>query len=657
MCGIAGLYAFGTQKDSLINQVECMANALTHRGPDAQMTWSENELPLAFSHRRLSIQDLSPMGSQPMHSQSSRYTIVFNGEIYNFQAITKELQNHGTRFRGHSDTEVLLASIEQWGLIKTLNKCKGMFAFALWDDRERELTLVRDRMGEKPLYYGIVEGKLIFASELKAFYSIINQRQLKLDYDALGSYFRYGYISAPHSIFTNIKKLAPGALLRIPLSNKTTCSELEYMISNQEHHHVYWSLDKQVQNGSGNIITEESTAINSLDQLLNKIVNEQSISDVPIGSFLSGGIDSSLVSAISQANSATPINTFTIGFQDKSFDEAIYAKKVSEHLGTNHNELYVSSADILDVVPTIAKVYDEPFADSSQIPTILVCKQATKKVTVCLSGDGGDELFAGYNRYRVSQQSIEKMQQFPLFIRQAIKRLLKATPPKYWDNIYRWVHLLIRKKGASNIGLKIHKLAEMLEQKDLSSTYKYLCSYWQLPQQLFKRQISEPLLGENMAFDKNFLQSAMLWDQKFYLPGDNLVKSDRASMSASLEMRLPLLDNELLDFCWRIPNKMKLKGNQTKWLLRQVLYRYVPQELIERPKMGFSVPVASWIRDDLKEWCGDLLSVDRLNKQGIFDSNLITRLHKEHLMGRFDHSHKLWAMIAFQSWYGEYVGE
>ncbi len=656
MCGIAGIISPEDSIESARAKAILMSKALSHRGPDTHANWAEEAQRLVLAHRRLSIQDLSQDGNQPMHSHSGNLTIVFNGEIYNFQSLASELRSKGVIFKSQSDTEVLLAAIEYWGLEKSLSKCKGAFAFALWDHSSKYLHLVRDPIGEKPLYFGVTGQQFLFASELKALFAIANPQQLEIDFDAMGSYLRYGYISAPNSIFKSIKKLAPGTFLSIPVADLKSASSLKQYISTPNNFQKYWSVHEVQQQNQNQIIYNETQATDSLDDLLNKIIKEQAISDVPLGSFLSGGIDSSLVSALLQNNSSRPVDTFTIGFHEKSFNEAIHAKNVARHIGSNHHELYLNSADALDMVPKLSSVYDEPFADSSQIPTLLVCQMAKKNVSVCLSGDGGDELFAGYNRYSMTENMYSKGQALPAPIRRMTSSFLTSIPPKYWDLAYSLLIKIFRKTGSANIGLKIHKLGELFKHDSLESVYRYLSGYWQEPESLLINNINEPALTTHSNFEDKFLQSAMLWDQDWYLPGDNLVKSDRASMANSLEMRLPLLDKELIDFSWQIPNSMKLKDNQTKWLLRQVLYRYVPQDLIDRPKMGFSVPIASWIRKDLKEWSEDLLSYDNLSKQEIFDPQLIRKTYNQHLSGKYDHSHKLWTVLMFQSWYRNYIG-
>lgn len=655
MCGIAGIVDFHDSVESLEEKSKAMISAIAYRGPDDQNLWSDEESGLVLAHRRLSIQDLSHNGQQPMLSNSGNSTIIFNGEIYNFLSIRKELELNGSRLKSHSDTEILLEAIELWGLEKAISKCKGMFAFALWDHKAEQLHLVRDPIGEKPLYYGLINNQFIFASELKAFFAIMNPNSLDIDYNALGSYLRYGYISAPFSIFKQIKKLEPGHLLTIPLYELKKNGGLNTFFAGPSKTTPYWQLEKIRNDNKKSLIDNQSYAIDELDKLLNNIIREQAISDVPLGTFLSGGIDSSIVSAILQANKSSPIDTFTIGFHEKSFNEAVHAKSVSQHIGSNHHEIYISPQEALNIVPELPTIYDEPFADSSQIPTYLVSQLAKKNVTVCLSGDGGDELFAGYNRYTMTESMYKKTQSIPSSLRKLFSSFLTSVPPRYWDKAYNIFIMLFRQTGSANFGLKIHKLGELFKHESLETVYSYLSGYWQTPELLLNKSINEPLLTSNLSFDENYLESAMLWDQKWYLPGDNLVKSDRASMACSLEMRLPLLDRELIEYSWRVPNNMKVRGNNSKWLLRQVLYRYVPQSLIDRPKMGFSVPVANWIRNDLKEWSSDLLSRKFLTEQAIFNTDHLSKIYNEHLSGTADHSHKLWTVLMFQAWYQKYI--
>lgn len=651
MCGITGIFDFSPSKaESIKEQIKRMNTAINHRGPDSSDFWLESSIPLALGHTRLAIHDLSPTGTQPMTSKSERYIIVYNGEIYNFKDLKKTLENQGECFKGSSDTEVLLALIERVGLQKAIHQCKGMFALALFDQKTQRLYLARDRLGEKPLYYGICNQTLVFASELKSIYAIQPAKDLNIDFSALASYLRYGYISAPFSIFQELKKLEPGHILTIPLNKPSLIDNTKKLLSFSE---PYWHIE-QVKHTS-KLIKNEKVAKHQLDQLLNKVINEQALADVPLGAFLSGGIDSSVVASILQSNSSNSIETFTIGFDDDSFNEAKHAKAIAKHIGSRHNELYIKANDALLKVEHLAHTYDEPFADSSQIPMMIVSELARKNVTACLSGDGGDELFAGYNRYTFTENLHKKTQLIPPYLRNIISKSLNIPSPSSWDKLALIYQRLRHKKGSASVGLKVQKLAEILKHESLNESYLYLMGYWQNPNQLLKNSTDEPILDISSNFEANFLDAAMHWDQKWYLPGDNLVKTDRASMQASLEMRLPLLDKEVIEFAWSIPNSMKLRGGQSKWLLRQVLYDYVPKQLIERPKMGFSIPIADWIRNELKDWAYDLLSPKFLNRQEIFNPIEVRKVYEQHMSGKHDHSHKLWTILMFQAWYKEHM--
>jgi len=643
MCGIAGFVGPIHQKGRLEALGEAMANAVRHRGPDSMGVWSDESVGLVLAHRRLAIQDLSPLGHQPMQDNGGRYTISYNGEIYNFLDLRQELSRSGYGFKGHSDTEVLLAAVRCWGLERALEKCIGMYALALFDREQRLLHLVRDRIGEKPLYYGNVGKNFVFGSELKALFPGNTETRPNVNRAALASYLRYGYISAPLTIYDGIFKVKPGSILTVDLK-KTPINE---SLSEK----FYWTADGARRAGQNNIIVDADTAIDELDALINKIIQRQAIADVPVGAFLSGGIDSSTVAACLQANSGSPTDTFSIGFYEKSFNEAEHAKQIAKHIGSTHHELYLGKQDILDVVPNLPTLFDEPFADSSQIPMCLVSALAKKDVTVCLSGDGGDELFAGYNRYTYTQAIINKARRIPRLSRTAIGKGIEALPPAAWDKLYALTNRLVGRTGASNTGNKLYKLRDLIMEPDPTSAYKRLCSYWQQPASLLTEPQAEPLLDAGASFDIDFLGAAMLWDQKWYLPGDNLVKTDRASMGVSLEMRLPLLDAELIEFAWRLPNSLKINNHVSKWILRQVLYKYVPASLVDRPKMGFTVPISQWIRNELREWCDSLLDPSYLRQQRIFDVDVIHTTYRQHLSGRYDHGQKLWTVLQFQDWY------
>ena len=637
-----------------------MTATLHHRGPDDNGIWVNPHAGVALGHARLAIIDLTPAGHQPMLSQSGRYTIVFNGEIYNFQAIATELRRHGVVFRGHSDTEVLLAAVECWGLTGTLTRATGMFALAIWDNHEQVLHLARDRMGEKPLYYGWRGDTVLFASELKALRAYSGWRA-EVDSDALGRYLRLGYIPAPHSIYRGIYKLPPGTSLSIPC-NPARAKE---NFSPDAHHHgnasiypkPFWSVTEVARAGIDQPFLSDTAAIDELEELLRSVVRDQMIADVPLGAFLSGGIDSSAVVALMQAESTRPVKTFAIGFDEQGFNEAEHAKKVALHLGTEHTELYVTANDALATVPSIAKIYDEPFADSSQIPTILVSKLARRHVTVALSGDGGDELFAGYNRYRLAQSVFRLNKVIPRPLRQSLGGGLLAVGPERWDRILGNLRAVTKNKllRQPRLGSRFCKFAGAMQAGNLPEIYQYLVSYWTDPQQAMVNAASNnaPWLNDQEEISADPIARMLLWDQNAYLPDDHLVRVDRASMSTALEVRTPLLDHRVVEFSWRLPTQMKLNNGVSKWILRQVLFRHVPRGLIERPKMGFSVPIEQWLRGALRDWAEDLLSHERLTRDGIFHPRVVRDVWKRHLSGATDAHHELWAVLMFQAWLDE----
>lgn len=641
MCGIAGFW--GNNPDSEIAMR--MSNAISHRGPDDDGVWVDKATGIALAHRRLSILDLSPAGHQPMVSTCERFVIVFNGEIYNHLDIRRELQQscgETVQWRGHSDTETLLAAIAAWGVELVLKRCVGMFAFALWDRQDRTLTIARDRLGEKPLYYGWQGELFLFASELKAikahpeFGGSINR-------DALALFLRHSYIPAPYSIYRNIYKLIPGS----------------YVILHQGQREAvpipYWTVLAAASSGkSDGFLGTEADALEKLECLLNQSIAGQMMADVPLGAFLSGGIDSSTVVALMQAQSSRPVKTFTIGFQEASYDEATHAKKVARHLGTEHTELYVTAAEALDVIPRLPRLYDEPFSDSSQIPTYLVSSMAHRHVTVSLSGDGGDELFGGYNRYFWVTSIWAKIQWLPRPVRVALAGVLASCEPITLDRIVSGLSAFLpRTWRYANPGDKLHKAAEILAVNAPEEIYLRLVSHWKHPEDIV-RGGKEPLtsLTDSSAWpDLSALESRMMYlDQITYLPGDILTKVDRAAMGVSLETRVPMLDHRLVEFAWRLPLSMKIRNGEGKWLLRQLLYRHVPRSLIERPKMGFGVPIDTWLRGSLRPWAESLLNNDRLEQQGYFSSEPVRQKWREHLAGAHNWAPYLWDVLMFQAW-------
>lgn len=655
MCGISGLIQSSKVSLPLDEIGKQMLRALEHRGPDSHGIWSCSEDGVMLGHRRLAIQDLSIHGHQPMWSKSKRFCLVYNGEIYNFKELLDSLTAEGNHFNGHSDTEVLLCAIENWGIQEAIRRSIGMFSLGLWDSKHQTMTLCRDRMGEKPLYYGWIHSGFCFASELKAIESIAAQKPLELDYHGLMKFTRYGYITAPHSIYKNIYKLIPGTIF--------TFKKREILEHRDFSPHAnqsklcpktYWSVHDTATSGLENQINNDSEASETLENLLEKTTSRQMIADVNVGVFLSGGIDSSTVAALAQKVSSKRINTFSIGFEEQEYDESGYAAAIAKHLGTNHSSLNVLPSDTLNLVPDLPSIYDEPFADSSQIPMFIVSKFARSEVTVCLSGDGGDELFAGYNRYLSTQNIWGKIKRIPKPLRKIVAELLTVPKPDTWDSLYK-LSQFNQKNGMESqklIGLKVQKLAGLLKQENILEAYNYLLSYWNRPEDILRcnNPIDPQTHQEEILQNTCFINKAMYLDQIGYLEGDNLTKVDRASMSVSLETRLPLLSHELVELAWRIPVTMKYRHQKSKWILRQLLYKYVPKNLIDRPKMGFSVPVAKWLRSDLKSWGNDMISLAGCNGYEFISRDTIYKTWNEHQSGKRDHSQKLWTMLMLISW-------
>ena len=634
MCGFAGLIS--QNKDVQYCDLQKMQKTLNYRGPDSFGIWINDESNVGFFHNRLSILDISNAGSQPMFSKSKRYVIAFNGEIYNHLLLRNEVKS---KFIGTSDTETLLTCFEEWGVEVTLKKASGMFSFALWDSVQNFLYLSRDRFGEKPLYYGWQDTSFFFGSELKAFRCHPNFNS-KICTNALSMFFRYSYIPEPRSIYKDIFKLKPGAILKINPYNKEIVAS------------TYWDLNNVVDNSISNPFTgNESEVITELDFRLNQIISNQQLSDRPIGVFLSGGIDSTLVSSIMQSQSNTKINTFTVGFDDSKYNESVYSKKISNYLNTNHHELIVGSKDISSIINDIANIYDEPFADSSQIPTYFVSKLAKEHVTVSLSGDGGDEIFGGYNRYQMAG----KLNAVPPFYKNLIINTVGRLKPREISKIYNLLKPFIpdsfRSSNAENHFMKIIELMKCENKFDI---YQSLCSISQNPSLLLKN--SDENNGINICLEEifstkqSFEYSMMICDTLTYLPDDILVKLDRASMAVSLECRAPFLDHNLAEFAYSLPLNYKIKNGKGKWILRQLLNKYVPSELFERPKMGFGLPLDSMLRNDLKDIANELLTPLFKNNDEFLNGIYIKKIWDEHQRGFRNHQFVLWNIIIFQLW-------
>lgn len=650
MCGLVGyLQSRNFFSDTAHAVVRKMAERLAHRGPDDSGVWVDEAAGVALAHRRLSILDLSPAGHQPMCSLSGRYVIVFNGEIYNHLALRAELKLAGqaTAWRGHSDTETLLAGFAAWGVVATLKKSVGMFAIALWDREDRVLTLARDRMGEKPLYYGFQNDTFVFGSELKALKGHPDFLG-EIDRDVICLYLRHCYIPAPYSIYKGIKKLLPGTYLQLPFDGD---SDSLRSVSPK----VYWSLAEVAARGVENpYIGSDADAIASLDAQLKRSIGLQMLADVPLGAFLSGGVDSSTVVALMQSQSVRPIKTFSIGFEERVYNEAEYAKAVAQHLGTDHTEFYVSSAEAMQVIPTLGEMYDEPFADSSQIPTILVSQMARQHVTVSLSGDAGDELFCGYNRYALAD-TWGRIASVPFPVRKAAGHLINYISPSTWSKVFQQAANIFTLPV--NMSEKLGKLAAQLVAVDrVNELYYNLVSEIGNPEQMVIGA-KEPAtwlteVGMKSSFDDAKLQM-MFMDAMTYLPDDILVKVDRATMANSLEARVPFLDHRVVEMAWALPMSMKRRDGQNKWILREVLYQYVPKNLIERPKAGFGIPLGDWLRGPLRHWAEELISKERLLRDEYFDAEKIQSLWLKHLSGKQNSTCLLWSILMFQMWLDE----
>jgi asparagine synthase (glutamine-hydrolysing) len=637
MCGIAGFVSGSPGSSDHIQQIACaMEASLAHRGPDGYGIWTDPGAGIAFIHRRLAIIDVSPTGHQPMMSANGRFVITYNGEVYSHVEIRAELEAKGVRFRGHSDTEVILESIARVGVEATVKRLIGMFALAVWDKQERTLTLVRDRIGIKPLYWAKFGDAFVFASELKAIRQYPGWSP-RIRIDAAAAFMRHNYVPTPHTIYEGVHKLDPGTILTLRFRQEPAIEK-------------FWDARTFATEGLSDPLRDDETQlIDRMEALLTDAVRKRMMSDVPLGAFLSGGVDSSLVVALMKAANAGPVRTFSIGFESKDFNEAHHASAVARHLGTDHTELMVTAREALDVVPRLAQMYDEPFADSSQIPTYLVSAMTRKYVAVALSGDGGDELFAGYNRYQVAARFSRALAAIPQRMRDVITSGILSVKTEHWDRLAR--------VAPENVlpplfGDKIHKAALILNAPDGDTMYRRLISHWN-PAEIIPDS-NEPrgaLWDASIARDLPDLLDRMQYlDLVTYLPDDILTKVDRASMAVGLEARVPLLDHRVVELVWRLPHSVRIRAGATKWLARQVLYRHVPRQLIERPKMGFGVPLAEWLKGPLREWAENLISEKRLSEGGLLNAPLIRRRWQEHLSGRCNWQYLLWDVLMFEAW-------
>lgn len=638
MCGFAGFLSNNNLNEiSSIEILNQMSNEIIHRGPDDNSIFYDNENRIGLAHRRLSIIDKSEAGKQPMTSKNSKYIIVFNGEIYNHIELRGhiKLNNYSINWKGHSDTETLLELISIFGINESLKICVGMFSFALWDTEHKELILARDRFGEKPLYYGWQGNNynscFIFASDLNSikknpfFNNIIDRKSIQL-------YMQYSYIPTPYSIFTNIYKLEPGSTLRVSLKNKNPLF------------HKYWSVDEAIFNSKNNLFVGNLIdATTELENLLKKSIKNQMVADVPIGAFLSGGIDSSLIVALMQSQSKSKIKTFTIGFKESIFNEANYAKEIAKHLDTDHNELYLSSSDAINLIPSLSSIYSEPFADSSQIPTILLSKFAKTQVTVSLSGDGGDELFAGYNRYLFINKYWKYFNKFPLLFNKHTSNLLQSIPSSFYNSFN-----IFNTNTKIDYSHKIKKGAALFQENSILNVYSKIITHWNTDE-IVKNYSFTPIISKSNN-KLNSIEKMMYYDINHYLLDDILTKVDRASMSVSLESRIPFLDHRVFEFSWKLPMEMKIFKNEQKYILKQILNRYVPKKLYYRPKMGFGIPLEIWLKGPLRDWCEDLLIESKIEQDGYLNSKLIRKTWNEFSQSKNNNQYKIWNVLMFQSW-------
>jgi asparagine synthase (glutamine-hydrolysing) len=638
MCGIAGFLtgASGGLARQLADVSSAMDVRLQHRGPDDHGIWIDEESGAALVHRRLSILDLSPAGHQPMISADGRFVIIYNGEVYSHQPIAAELAARGHRFHGHSDTEVIVNSFAVNGIEATLKRMIGMFAIALWDRRDRTLTLIRDRLGIKPLYWAKFGKLFLFGSELKALRAHPDWTA-QIDRNAVAAFMRHNYIPAPHTIYQGVHKLEPGTILTLPWQGEPQISRF-WNARTIAHNGTLYPLD-----GSDADLTEQ------LEALLQDAVARRMIADVPLGAFLSGGVDSSTVVALMQQAGLGKVRTFSIGFEIPGYNEAPDAAAVANHLGTDHTELTVTSRQALDLIPRLPDIYDEPFADSSQIPTYFVSAMTRKYVTVALSGDGGDELFAGYNRYQLTERFWQALAVMPRAMRNAAASALTMVRPDRWTALAAMLPARLR---PPQTGDKLYKMAAVLKLDNADTLYRRLVSHWEPSEVTLHAQEPSSIINDEKISQEfpDLLARMQFLDLVTYLPDDILTKVDRASMAVALEARVPLLDHRVVEFSWRLPRKTKVRNHTTKWILRQVLYRHVPRELIERPKMGFGIPLGEWLRGPLRDWAETLLNEDRLRDAALLDHKVVRRFWQEHLDGSRNWQYLLWDVLMLEAW-------
>ncbi len=647
MCGIAGFYNFEGPGDRQRLQATgvAMHRAIAHRGPDSADVWQDPDVPVVLAHRRLAIVDLTQGGAQPMASHSGRYVIVYNGEIYNHLDLRRDLEIRGVAFKSRSDTEVFLCAVEQWGLDATLQKISGMFAIALWDRQMRKLHLIRDRFGKKPLYVGWAGKSLIFASELKAFHAHPDFTPA-VDRNVAAQFMRFGYVCAPHCIFTGVWQMLPASHMVIDPANISPGDDLAQRMEQ------YWSLRRVTENGLANPETaDETTILSTFEEKLSRAVKQRMDCDVPYGSFLSGGIDSSLVTALMQKHAAHQVQTYSIGFEQDGYDESVHAAKVAAHLGTDHHEFKVGAQDALDVVPMLPDLYDEPFADASQIPTYLLSKLTRSHVTVALTGDGGDEILGGYDRHTQMPALWRRLSWMPRVVRRTLGQVALRIPQDAYDRA---------RPSYPQFGRRVHRMAQLLERGDETTLYTTLLQVWPATGDIVPGAVSAPVPLDDLSQwpEGLSLENRLIYaDLLSYRPNDLMVKTDRATMAVALEARAPLMDHELCEYSWRLPLSMKIRGGEGKWLLRRLLERHVPKSLFDRPKAGFNVPLHQWLRGPLNAWGNDLLSLDRLQKQNIVNPGLIAARWEDFQQGRGGHANAsdLWTALMFQAWHDRWM--